>query len=58
MKEATAAELSSRSGGEFSLRVALGVATAPVDGLSVHDLVEAARARDRFDGPDAAPAVH
>jgi diguanylate cyclase (GGDEF)-like protein len=59
IREATAAELSSHTTSEFSVCVALGVATAPVDGLSVHDLVEAARARDRFtSGPGTLPSVH
>ena len=59
IKESTNAELSTQSGAEYSLRIVIGVATAPADGLSVHDLVEAARTRDRFSsGQGSSPHVH
>lgn len=59
IREATASELSAHSRAEFSLSVDLGVATAPADGLSVHDLVEAARSRDHFKASSGgASAIH
>jgi diguanylate cyclase (GGDEF)-like protein/putative nucleotidyltransferase with HDIG domain len=59
IKEATDADLSSQAEAEFSVSVALGVATAPVDGLSVHDLVEAARVRERASSDKGnTPSVH
>jgi diguanylate cyclase (GGDEF)-like protein/putative nucleotidyltransferase with HDIG domain len=59
IRSTTAADLIDRSIKSGTISIAMGVATAPADGLSVEDLVEAARRRERplFSGPSAG-AVH
>jgi diguanylate cyclase (GGDEF)-like protein/putative nucleotidyltransferase with HDIG domain len=47
IRAATVSELSTNPPGTLSLSIALGVATALVEGVAVHNLVEAARERER-----------
>jgi putative nucleotidyltransferase with HDIG domain len=59
IRETTSSDLAQHAGIEFSIAVALGVATAPSDGLSVHDLVKTARNRETsILPPGPTPAVH
>jgi len=59
IRTVTSAELSEQTLQSWPAGVTLGVATAPADGLSVNDLVEAARGRERpLPGSSSSSAVH
>jgi diguanylate cyclase (GGDEF)-like protein len=57
IRAATAAALANYALYEHAIVITLGIATAPIDGLSVHDLVEVARTRGRSPGSPQS-AVH